>query len=90
MSRLRPRSDRTDFSVEIEDVPVGGYDLRVGGDSVGTIEVKMMQDGSIQGELEFRNPVEPGKILLDFDPRGLQIDILDGTTVVLETLFPSS
>jgi len=88
--RLRPRGNRTDFSVEIEDVPVGNYDLRVGGDSVGTIQVKMFQDGSIQGELEFRNPVEPGKILLDFDPRGLQIDILSGTTVVLETLFPSS
>ncbi|MCJ7815764.1 MAG: hypothetical protein MUP31_06905, partial [Xanthomonadales bacterium] len=89
-ARLRPRSDRTDFSVEIEDVPVGSYDLRIGGDIVGTIHVTMMQDGSIQGELEFRDPVEPGKVLLDFDPRGQQIDVLDGTTVVLETLFPSN
>ncbi|MFC1719752.1 hypothetical protein ACFL00_01250 [Pseudomonadota bacterium] len=88
--RLRPRSDRTDFSVEIEDVPVGSYDLRIGGNVVGTIQVTMLQDGSIQGELEFRNPVEPGKVLLDFDPRGQQIDVLDGTTEVLETFFPSS
>jgi hypothetical protein len=50
----------------------------------------MIQDGSIQGELEFRNPVEPGKLPLDFDPRGQQIDVLDGGTVILETLFPSS
>jgi len=50
----------------------------------------MMQDGSVEGELEFRNPQEPGKILLDFDPRGQQIDVLDGSTVILETLFPSS
>ena len=89
-AKLEPRADRTDFSVEIEDVPVGSYGLRVGGETVGTIEVMMMQDGSVEGELEFRNPVEPGKILLDFDPRGQQIDVLEGSTVILETLFPSS
>jgi len=88
-AKLEPRADRTDFSVEIEDVPAGSYDLRIGGDIVGTIQAVLMQDGTIEGELEFRNPVEPGKILLDFDPRGQQIDVLDGTTVVLETLFPS-
>ena len=88
-ARLRPREDRTDFRVEIEDVPVGPYSLRVGGQTVGVIQVKTLEDGSIEGELEFRNPAEPGKILLDFDPRGQQIDVLDGATVVLETLFPS-
>lgn len=89
-AKLEPRADRTDFSVEIEDVPEGSYDVRIGGDIVGTIQAVMMQDGTIKGELEFRNPVEPGKILLDFDPRGQQIDVLDGATVILETLFPSS
>ena len=49
----------------------------------------ILEDGTVQGELEFRNPVEPGKILLDFDPRGQQIDGLDGSTVILEALFPS-
>ena len=48
-------------------------------------------DFSVEGELEFRNPVEPGKVLLDFDPRGQQIDVLEeGSTVILETLFPFS
>jgi len=88
-ARLRPREDRTEFRVEIEDVPTGPYSLQVGGQTVGVIQVKTLEDGSIEGELEFRNPVEPGKILLDFDPRGQQIDVLDGETVVLETLFPS-
>ena len=89
-AKLEPREDRTDFSVEIEDVPVGNYDLRIGGNIVGTIEVATMPDGSVEGELEFRNPVEPGKQRLDFDPRGQQIDVLEGTTVILEQLFPSS
>jgi hypothetical protein len=88
-ARLRPESDRTDFKVEIEDVPVGSYTLRIADQVVGTIIVVMLEDGSVEGELEFRNPVEPGKILLDFDPRGQQIDVLEGSTVILETLFPS-
>jgi len=88
-AKLEPRDDRTNFSVEIEDVPEGDYDLRIGGDIVAAIVATMMQDGTVRGEAEFRNPVEPGKILLDFDPRGQQIDVLDGTTVILETLFPS-
>ena len=43
-----------------------------------------------QPEPRHRNPVEPGKVLLDFDPRGQQIDVLEGQTVIMETLFPDS
>jgi len=89
-ARLEPRMDRTDFSVEIEDVPAGSYDLRVGGSIVGTFNAVLEQDGTVRGELEFRAPVEPGKIQLNFDPRGQQIDVLEGATVILETQFPSS
>jgi hypothetical protein len=89
-AKLEPRMDRTDFSVEIEDVPAGSYDLRIGGDIVGTLQAALDADGTVRGELEFRNPVEPGKVLLDFDPRGKQLDVLEGATVILETLFPSS
>jgi hypothetical protein len=88
-AKLEPRDDRTDFSVEIEDVPAGSYALRIGGTVVGTLQAALDVDGTVRGELEFRDPVEPGKILLDFDPRGKQIDVLQGNTVVLETLFPN-
>jgi hypothetical protein len=89
-ARLEPRDDRTDFSVEIEDVPEGSYAVSVGGEMVGNIQVVTLQDGSVEGDLEFRNPVEPGKVLLDFDPRGQQIDVLEGQTVIMEVLFPES
>lgn len=89
-AKLEPRADRTDFSVEIEDVPVGTYNLRIGGSQVATITVVTLMDGSTEGEAEFRQPVEPGKILLDFDPRGQMIEVLDGSTVILETAFPSN
>jgi len=81
------RSDRTDFSVEIEDVPAGGYPLRVGGIVRGTIEVVEV-DGGTEGELEFRDPVEPGKLPLEFDPRGQAVEVLDGNNVILTGDFP--
>jgi len=32
--------------------------------------------------------VEAGKVLLNFDPRGAKIEVLDGNVVILETNFP--
>ena len=82
--RYRIRDDcRTDFKVEIEDVADGGYDLQVGGVSRGTITV-----AAGNGELEFSDPVEPGKTLLEFDPRGQLVEVLSGATVILERSFP--
>ena len=89
-ARLEGRMDRADFSVEIEDVPEGSYDLSVGGEIVGTLPAALDVDGTVRGELEFRDPVEPGKIFLDFDPRGKQIDVLEGSTVILGVAFPSN
>lgn len=89
-AKLEPRDDRADFSVEVEDLPEGPYGLRIGGAMVGTIQVLTQADGSVEGELEFRDPVEPGKLLLDFDPRGQQIEVLEDTAVVLEVLFPNN
>jgi hypothetical protein len=83
-ARYRIRDDcRSDFNVEIEDVADGGYDLRVGGVSRGTLQVV-----AGNGELEFRDPVEPGKILLDFDPRGQDVEVFDGGTLILQRAFP--
>jgi hypothetical protein len=80
--RIRDDCDR-DFRVEIEDVADGDYDLRVGAVSRGTITVV-----AGEGELEFKDPVEPGKTLLDFDPRGQAVEVFDGGTLILERPFP--
>jgi hypothetical protein len=50
----------------------------------------MEQDGTVRGETEFRVPVEPGKILLDFDPRGQDVAVLEGSTVILHATIPSN
>jgi hypothetical protein len=83
-ARYRLRADcREDFKVEIEDVADGAYELRVGGVSRGTLQVV-----AGQGELEFSDPVEPGKTLLDFDPRGQAVEVFDGGTLILQRAFP--
>ncbi len=86
-AEFESRPGRADFSVEIEDLPAGDYLLHVDGIERGVIEVVDTINGP-EGEIEFRSPAEPGKELLDFDPRGALIEILDGSTVVLESVAP--
>jgi len=83
------RPGRTDFSVEIEDLPTGSYALNVGGVTRGNINVADTVNGP-EGEIEFRSPSEPGKALLDFDPRGKIIEVLQGSMIVLESLAPDN
>jgi hypothetical protein len=84
-ARYRLRADcRADFSVEIEDVADGNYEFRVGGTTVGTIAVS-----GGRGELEFSDPVEPGKGPLGFDPRGQTVEVFHGATLLLQRSFPS-
>ena len=87
-ARFRQDSDcRQDLRVEIEDVPLGDYTLRVGGINRGTITVVNV-GGENVGEIEFSNPIEPGKELLDFDPQGQLIEVLQGVTPILSRTFP--
>lgn len=74
---------RTEFSAEAEDLPAGAYALFVDGVQRGTIAVAAATAGGSNGELEFRSPVEPGKILLDFDPRGKLVQVRQGASVFL-------
>jgi hypothetical protein len=88
-AELKSRGDHIEFEVEIEDVPTGLYALFVEGVEVGQIEVVDV-DGDISGELEFRDPEEPGTALLDFNPRGKNIEIFEGATLIFDGVFPSA
>jgi hypothetical protein len=59
----------------------------VGGDQKGQIEV-VETDGQFKGKLKFSNPVKGDTALLDFDPRGMILEVLQGDVVILESLFP--
>jgi len=86
-AEFEQESDRVDFDVEIEDVPVGPYSLFVGGIERGIIEVVDTVNGP-EGEIEFRTPVEAGKLPLDFDPRGELVEILAGGGLAFSVDFP--
>lgn len=70
------------FGVEVEDVDAGTYSLRVGGVHRASIRAAM-KSGEVEGEVEFRSVTEPGKILLNFDPRGQLIEIVNAAGDVL-------
>lgn len=71
-----------EFAVEIEDVAAGTYLVRVGGVDRATLRTARLGDG-VEGEVEFRSPVERGKVALDFDPRGQLLEIVGPDGVVL-------
>jgi hypothetical protein len=83
------RTDRSDFKVEVEDVPDGdGYSVRICADNedldVGVQEF-LMSVFEGEGELEFRSPEIDDKLNLNFDPRGCKIELLEGDIVLLTT-----
>ena len=79
--------DESEFEVEIENVPAGLYPLLVGGDGKGQIEV-VEDDGKFKGKLKFSDPQTADSELLNFDPRGEIVEVLQGDVVILESLFP--
>jgi hypothetical protein len=89
-AKLRTNADATrDFSVEIEDVPEGTYELLVGGVVRGSIVVTARTDGGTQGEIEFTKSSDDSgdELALDFDPVDATITIRQGTTVFFEGVF---
>ncbi len=87
-AKLKQQPNQVSFSVEIEDVAIGSYELYVGATRRGQI-VASNQNGQVKGELEFQTPVEPGKQLLNFDPRGQRIEVRNANGVVLFAQFPN-
>lgn len=88
-AELEQRATSVEFKVEAEDIAAGEYAVKVGGIERGRLRVTV-NGTRVQGELEFRAPVEPGKLLLDFDPRGQRVDVVSGTTMMLTDVVPNT
>jgi len=76
------------FRVEVEKLPVGNYDLVVGGITRGTISVALVL-GDEFGEIEFETSPGAAQLLLDFDPRGQLVEVKQGATVFLDVTMPN-
>lgn len=68
------------FEVDTNGLPDGNYHLYVGEHDCGEFAVS----GGF-GDIEFKSPLESGKHLLTFDPRGMQIRIHDGAGEILSS-----
>jgi hypothetical protein len=88
-AELKQKSDEVEFDVELKGVTAGRYDIQIGNTLRGSIVVAARSSGGTYGETEFRNPVEAGKVLLNFDPRGLPISLIGNGAVVASGIFPS-
>lgn len=84
------KKNRMRFKVEAEDLQPANYDVVVDGVVRGVLDVRQQPDGEIEGEIEFDTKREPGKALLNFDPRGKLVRIERSATVYLQVVFPNS
>lgn len=85
-AKLWERSDRSDFKVEVEDIPDGTYVVEICGGHEDPLVAPVYYDIVVldgEGELEFRSPEIDDKLHLNFDPRGCKIEVLDGEGVIL-------
>lgn len=87
--RAEKRS-RLRFKVEAEDLTPANYDLTVGGVVRGVLDVRVLPDGRVEGELEFDTKREPGKLPLDFDPRGQLVTVERAGVVYLQVVMPAA
>ncbi len=85
------KNNSTEFEVEIKGVPAGTYPLWVDSVLRGEIIVPTDSDDdddTLKGKLRFSDPQKSERELLDFDPRGMLIEIYDGGTIIFEVFFP--
>lgn len=74
---------RRKFQVELEDVPVGTYELFVGSDSpvkVADIIVTPSDEGGTEGEVEFANYEDEDHLPLTFDHTNAYFTVIKGDT----------
>lgn len=91
---LRPAL--SSLEIDVRHLPAGSYDIRVADLIEGSVEVTRVgggpdgQGGTSMGQARFASPAGDNDELLDFDPRGQLIEIVDGEgTVALSVTLPS-
>lgn len=73
------------FDVEVENLDGGTYQILVAGAPVA----EFTADG-FETEIEFQDPVEAGKVLLNFEPLGAQVDVVSGGQTYLTAVMPAA
>lgn len=79
-ARYEDHPGQVEFEVEVQGLPDGSYHLFVGGQDRGPFDVI---DG--RGQMRYLSPGGDGYVLMNFDPRGMQIEVRDGQGAVLSS-----
>jgi hypothetical protein len=80
LARYEDYPAHMEFEVEVEGMPDGGYKLFVGMQDRGAFTVS-----GGRGEIQFSSPAEDGHRLLNFDPRGMRIEVHDDQGTALSS-----
>ena len=76
------------LEIEAEDIPAGAYEIRIGGEVRGVLNVADGGNG-LRGTLRFEIvPNDPGEILLDFAAAGQAVVISQGERVMFSGTSP--
>ncbi|MCE9593153.1 MAG: hypothetical protein K8S98_03070 [Planctomycetes bacterium] len=86
MLKYEAKAAKTKFSIEVEKLDPGTYDVLL--DGVLVSQITTIDATAV--ELQFQDPIEAGKTLLDFQPLGAQIDVVSGATIYLTGFLPAS
>jgi hypothetical protein len=63
------------FRVQVDNVPMGDYELAVDGVMRGIISVGADENGVTEGDITFSSSSRGGGLVLDFDPLGATIEV---------------
>lgn len=77
------------FEVEIEDAPVGVYEVWVGATQRASIAVAATVSGT-HGQVEFDDSPKPGQLPLNFDPRGELVTLVRNGVTYFQRILPAS
>ena len=83
---LTEDADGQEFEVDLEYLPQGQYALHVDGQFVGVIEVSAANDpdDGNEGEIEFSESPDEDDLLLNFQVRGVLIEVLQDDLVLFQ------
>ncbi|MCC6406497.1 MAG: hypothetical protein IT453_04990 [Planctomycetes bacterium] len=80
------KHSKTQFSIEVTALDAGTYDVLADGVPIS----QLTTTGPAKTKVSFQNTPKAGKTLLNFEPLGAQISIVQGSTVYLTAILPAS
>ena len=87
---LTVQGSSVELEIEVQDVPVGSYNVTIGGTVRGTVSV-VTSGGGTRGRLKFEaSPDQAGELLLNFPASRQPVQISQGSTTLFTGTSPTA